>query len=90
MLQQRFGLRAEHQRVIHLAVEQRLHAETVAGQKHLLPQAVPDGKREDAVQLLRAVRSPFDVGMQQHLCIAVGEEMMPPLLEFIFQLVGVI
>ncbi|MNC18330.1 hypothetical protein D3C75_662280 [compost metagenome] len=90
MLQQRFGLRAKDKYIVHLAIEERLHPKTVPCQKHLIAQTVPDGKSKNAIQLFRTVRSPFDIGMEQNLRIAFREKMMPALLEFDFELRGII
>jgi hypothetical protein len=49
MLQQGLGLGPEYEDIVHLAVEQWLHAETIAGEEYLITQAIPDGKSEDAI-----------------------------------------
>jgi len=49
--------------------------------KQALPQAVPDGEREDAVEPFNAFGAAFLVGVQDDLRVGSGPELVP----FLFQ-----
>ena len=62
-------------------IKEGLHAQTIAGCEETLARAVPDCKREHAVEPLRALVPPFLIRVQHHLGVGIGAEAMPALLE---------
>jgi hypothetical protein len=74
--QHRLGLGAEQQAVGQLRVEQRLHAQVVAGQQQRLLPVVPHGEGEHALQVLDDPFTPLQVAAQQHLRVGTGAELV--------------
>ena len=81
--QQRVGeqalqLRGEDQGAVgQLGVEERLHAEPVAGEEQRVLGGVVEGEGEHAVEPREAVRPPLPPGGEDHLGVALGAEAWP-------------
>ncbi len=88
--EQRRELRAEDERAGRLRVEQGLLADPVARQEQLLLALVPDGEGEHAAQVLRRVRAPLLVGVDDGLGVAVGAEAVAEVFEPFFKLAEVV
>jgi len=84
------GAGGEAQRCAVQRVIQRLDAETVARQEQRALAQVPDGEGEHAVEVRHAVFAPSMIGLEDHLAVAVGEEVIPHLLQFFAQLAVVV
>ena len=52
-----------------LLPEQRLHPDSVPGQKQALLPLQPDSKGVDAVELFQAAFLPLNEAVKQHLCV---------------------
>src|SRR5580704_7895605 len=82
----RFRLRAEQHAVRRGVVEEGLHAHTVASQKQLLGNDVPDREGEHAVETLDDLVTPLQISAQHDLRVATGLEVMAEALELVLQL----
>src|SRR5262249_34072429 len=86
-----FG-REEQPAAFELREEQRLLAESVAGQEQSTRVVIPDGEGKHAVQVSDASLAPLEVGREQHLgiarrakCVAAGFELfaqLPVVVDF--------
>ena len=54
----------------------------IACEQQLLLALIPETKGKDTIQMLRAVLTPFKIGVQQHLCIGLRSEGMTTSLQF--------
>ena len=88
--EQRFWLAAEHQRGALKGIKQRLDAHPVPGQQQGAAAPVPEGKGENALQLLHRRRPEQDALPQQHLRVRPGLQRHAPLLQLPAQLGGVV
>ena len=88
--QQGLEFRAEQEGAAAFGVEERFDAHPVPGQEEFLVRLVPDAEGEDAVEPLKAVRAPLDVGEQEHLGIGVALEGMPSGAQFLAQILRVV
>ncbi len=76
ILQQGLQLAAEEKPVFFEAVEQRLLAKTVAGEKQLFPPVVPNRQGEHAAEVSDAVGTVLLVEVDDGLGVAVRAEAM--------------
>ncbi len=76
ILQQGLELAGEEQPVGFEAIEQRLFAKTVAGEKQLFPPVVPNGQREHAAEVPHAVGTVLLVQVDDGLGVTVRAEAM--------------
>src|SRR5205085_10694619 len=67
-----------------------LHAVAVTSEEELTGLAVPDGKREHAMESLDAARAPGGVGSKYHLGVGFGEKAAPFALQLGSQLTKVV
>ncbi len=72
----RFQLAAEHQPVVLDRVIQRFLADPVAGQHQTVTAGVPDGNREHAIQLRKAVSAGVFVQVNDRFTVAMGGELV--------------
>ena len=85
MAEQRFQFRSEQKRRRIQRPIERLFAEPVARQKEPLLRAIPDRKREHAVQFLQHLFAVLFVKMDQNFGVGVRVKLMPRLFEFLAQ-----
>jgi hypothetical protein len=90
IVQQRTQLRCERQHAVADAVDQRLLADSIAGDEKLLPAVVPQREREHAVQVADAVGAVLLVQMHDHFRVAVRGEAVPSSLQRVTQLAVVV
>ena len=68
--------RGEAQCARDLGVVQRLDAKTIPGEDYAAGVALPDRKREHALEVVDAIRAPGGVGLEDDLGIAIRKEMV--------------
>ena len=94
--QQRMGeqaleLRGEEQGAVgQLGIEERLHAEPVAGEEQRSVLGVVEREGEHAVEARQAVRPPLPPGGEDHLGVALGAEGVALRLELGAQLAEIV
>ncbi|CRR58565.1 hypothetical protein PAERUG_P45_London_17_VIM_2_12_12_04692 [Pseudomonas aeruginosa] len=76
MRQDGLDLRAEQQSLAVPRVIQRLDAQAVAHQQQVAVAAIEDGEGEHPGQVLATTLAPLQIGVQDHLGIAAGAELM--------------
>ena len=89
-LSERFDLAGKMEDATQFGIEEGFFAQAIPRQEKLAPALVVDGEGEHPLQILRALRPVFLVGMHDRLRVATSPESVPSVLELTTQLVMVV
>ena len=88
--QHRLQFRAEDEALVVQKIEERLHAQPIAGEQQPTVPAVPKGEGEHAVEPVDTGRTVLLIGVDDDFCIRVGGELVALCLQLLPQLTVVV